>query len=155
MKMHWVVVADASRAHVLAADELLQEFEAVAELIHPESMLRAKDQVSDDRGRTRGGPGSHWAPQSAFDAHTNLKSHEVESFAREVAKVLRNGLLDKEYERLVLVAAPSLLGNLRAALDKEVEKAIVGEIPLNLTKLPIHELPAAVRGRLSETAGLP
>jgi protein required for attachment to host cells len=53
-----------------------------------------------------------------------------------VAQVLDERLEKAEFDRLVLVAAPVTLGDLRAMISKRVAAVVVGEIPRGLTKMP-------------------
>jgi protein required for attachment to host cells len=53
-----------------------------------------------------------------------------------LADALTEGWRDRAYDRLILVAAPSALGDLRAALSPEVRAKVVAEVPKDLTKTP-------------------
>ena len=44
------------------------------------------------------------------------------------------------FEKLVLVAPPRVLGELRQELHKEVQDRIVGEVPKTLTNHPIDRI---------------
>jgi len=53
-----------------------------------------------------------------------------------LADALADGSREKAYDQLILVAAPSALGDLRAALSPEVRAKVVAEVPKDLTKTP-------------------
>src|SRR5687768_13364490 len=115
MKVHWVLIADASRARLFASDEDLEKFDTVDTMLHAESRVKAADLVSDERGRGTAGPGG---AQTAYDRHTDPHRATVDAFARTVAHRLRDGRVHGEFERLVLVAPPQFLGMVRGHLDK-------------------------------------
>jgi protein required for attachment to host cells len=57
-----------------------------------------------------------------------------------LADALALGLRRKAYDRLVIVAAPSALGDLRAALSEQVRAKVIREIAKDLTKTPDSEV---------------
>jgi protein required for attachment to host cells len=68
--------------------------------------------------------------------------HQVESdrFAHSIAKLLESGLAENAYEQLVLVAPPSFLGLLRAALSETVAKHIKLTLDKDYTALEVRDL---------------
>ena len=50
-----------------------------------------------------------------------------------------------DFDQLVVVAAPQMLGDLRQAFPEGLRKVIVAEIAKDFTKLPAHELRDAIR----------
>jgi protein required for attachment to host cells len=64
----------------------------------------------------------------------------VDKVAKELDNA-RNGL-----RRIVLVAPPRALGDLREACSAEVRALVTNEVAKDLTKLPVHDLV----GRLDE-----
>ena len=125
MLIHWVVVADSARAEIYQSDLLFKEFEPVESRIHPKSRVKAKDIVAGDRGSNRAYAG---AVHSAYERHTEPHRGAQEEFAREIAELLRVGRVEERFERLVLIATPGFLGKLRAELDEETAKRVIGSI---------------------------
>ena len=68
------------------------------------------------------------------DPHRLLKT----KFANQLADVLAREV--DRYDRLVVVAAPVTLGDLRSALSDKVRAKIVGEVVQDLTKTPNGDL---------------
>jgi protein required for attachment to host cells len=128
MPTTWIVAADASRARILqvADRERLVEVE---DLVNPEGRLHNREINTDAKGRFAGPdrPGGH-----SSDDEERTVDHYNELFAKRVADYLEKARTDRRYERLVVVAAPKMLGQLRQELDKEVEKLLVGEVPKDL-----------------------
>jgi protein required for attachment to host cells len=54
----------------------------------------------------------------------------------------------KSYDRLVIVATPVTLGDLRAAISDHVRDKIVGEVAQDLTKIPNGEIAEHIKGVL-------
>lgn len=125
----WVVVADSSRGKIFAQDKQSNELQERVDLIHPGARLQGEELTSDRPGRHTGayGQGSH-----VFDARTEAKEHEAETFAKEIAKRLEAGRTSGQFQKLVLMAPPAFLGVLRAQLDDEVRKLVVEEIAKDL-----------------------
>jgi len=152
MLMHCVVVANASRARIFGAGELLEKFELVEELEHRDARGRAADLVSDDRGRTRGGGGS---PQSGMEQRTDPHSREEEVFARKVSKALVGCVSKGHFERMIVIAPPGFLGVLRRIVPKTVQRKVVASVAKDFTNFSIHELPKRVRAVIPPTTGMP
>jgi protein required for attachment to host cells len=123
--VHWVVVANASRARVFAADLFFATFESIEDRIHPSSRMRDQQLVSSAPGRSYASPGGN---HTAFDRHTDPHDVEVERFARELADLLDEARKAERYERLVLVAPPKFLGLLRETIDANTARTVIGSI---------------------------
>lgn len=71
-----------------------------------------------------------------IDARQEVKDH----FARTIAERLNRAKLDKLYDRLVLIAPPKMLGEIKKYLEKRVLKQIVAEMPKDLTYFDAESL---------------
>ncbi len=136
MRKVWVVVADAAFAKFYKAENVktLNEFNT---LTHKESRLPNHDLCSDRPGRAtelRGG-----APHM-MQREFSPKLKEKDHFATEIAKVLEQGLIDGEYERLYLIANVQFATLLRHHLSPNVEKMITAEIHKDLTEKKAEEI---------------
>ena len=101
---------------------------------HAEEAGKPRDKAGV--GHSIAGPGV-----SAVD-HSDLQLKNDTQFAQEVTRGLSQALSAKEFDRLVLVSGPHMLGLLRANLDDHLRPAIVGEIDKDLTAQPIAALEA-------------
>jgi protein required for attachment to host cells len=145
-----IVVADSSRARLLAWDEKPDRpWRVLAELEHPESREKDKDLVEGDRGRTRQGMGT--GARSAMEPPTAPHEVEHEVFARLVAEKLREEFDRHACDSVVLVAPPHFLGLLRKSLGPQVEKHVRHAIDKDYARLSLHELQAALAGKLQPT----
>jgi protein required for attachment to host cells len=131
MAITWIVAADASRARILqvADPQRLVEIEA---FVNPDARLQDRDVDTDARTRF---PGGHTA-----DPEIGAVEHRNELFAKRVADYLDKARNDHRYERLVIVAAPKMLGQLRQELDKEVRKLVLDEVPKDLSWFNARDL---------------
>ena len=61
-------------------------------------------------------------------------------FARDLAERLEDAVHRGRFARLMLIAAPKTLGDLRELLPESVKAKVVAEIDKDLTKVPRPEL---------------
>lgn len=71
---------------------------------------------------------------------TDPQRHAEYTFARDLADHLEKAANEHRFDRLVLVAAPKALGDLRGLLPKTVQSKIVAEINKDLTNIPTPDL---------------
>ncbi|UWQ51259.1 host attachment family protein [Leisingera caerulea] len=125
----WVLVADSEKALFL---------ENTTDAQNPNLKVRRKDEQENpsDReqsanrpGRFNDGPSVHRSAVDDTDWHQLAKERFASDLADRLYKMAHKG----EFERLVLVAAPEVLGELRKNLHKEVADCVVGEVAKNLT----------------------
>ncbi len=130
MKTTWVLVAEKSRARLFdwQSRDVLNEIKTFS---HPESRLHEQDLVTDKRGRAfdSAGEGRH-----AHQEQNRARQHESETFAKELIALLDRSRSRQEYERVVIVAAPEFLGQLRDEMPPELEKAVLQEVSKNLVQ---------------------
>ena len=133
----WILIADGARARILESHGPASKLTAHSELVFKGDHSATHDLVSDREGRSYSsqGPGRS-AIEPHSDPHRNLKS----KFAHELATALAHGLDQNAYDRLVIVATPVTLGDLRSAISDHVRAKVVGEIDKDLTKLPNDEI---------------
>lgn len=87
-------------------------------------------------------------PRSAFE-DTDWHQLAKERFADDLADILYKKAHNGEFDRLVLVAAPSVLGDLRGKLHQEVSNRVIGEIPKTLTNHSVDDIEAMVKSGLA------
>ncbi len=142
----WIVVADGTRARFLVNEgpgrglsEALPE-EAGAPL------PPTRELGTDRPGRVfESADGARHAMEPRVDWHR----FEKQRFARSVARVIDRGANDRSFDRLILIAPPKTLGDLRAVLGHASRDAVHGELAKDLTKVSIHDLPAHLKDVLN------
>jgi protein required for attachment to host cells len=133
----WIVVADGAvaRFYSLAGPAAKIEPALPYELRHPNPASR--NQGTDHPGRVHESSGvARHAVEPRVDPHRESKR----TFAREIAELLAVKTREKSFERLVIVAPPQMMGDLRAALDDATKACIKAEIAKDLTHLSAKEL---------------
>jgi len=133
----WVAVADGARARLFSNDGPGKGLAPVADGDLSGPRAPSRDIDADRPGRTFDslGEGRH-AKQSRSDPHRLAKHHFIEILAAR----LDEGHKRQAFDRLVLVAPPQALGDLRACLGIGVQAKVSAELPKDLTHLKDHEL---------------
>jgi protein required for attachment to host cells len=133
----WILVADASRARIFAAEKALSPLEEIRALTSPEGRLHEGDLVSDKGGRDRNpGVGAH-----GFNVEDEHKQDNAERFAAQVCQELESARNAGEFRKLYVVAAPGFLGMLRRHQSSPLRQMVAGEVDKNLST----QDPASIR----------
>ena len=132
----WVVVADGEKALFLRneGDEKYPNLEVFRELRDENPATR--DQGTDRPGRFNDGPSVHKSAVEETDWHRI----EKERFAKEIAERLYKAAHRGDFQRLVIVAPPLVMGEKRKEMHKEVEQKVVGEVAKTLTNHTVDEI---------------
>jgi protein required for attachment to host cells len=135
----WIVIADGAHAKVFQYSAEKPRLEAVKDVSFQIDLPRTHDIVSDRPGRAYESHGhARHAKSGRSDPHRELKR----DFAHKVAGALQMSLGDKRYDKLILVAPPATLGDLREALAKGVRACVTAEVAQDLVKVPVSRLPS-------------
>lgn len=134
----WVVIADGARARLVSAEghgkmlHVVEQREFSADHRPNRELQDDKpSRVYESHGETRHGV------EPKTDPHRELKR----DFARIIAEALEDSLHLKHFDRLVVVAPPVTLGDLRTALSEAVKASVIAEVAMDLTKIPNSEVP--------------
>lgn len=142
----WVLVADSEKALFL---------ENVTDTQDPHLKVRRKDEQDNpsDReqsanrpGRFNDGPSVHRSAVDDTDWHELAKERFASDLADRLYKLAHKG----EFEQLVLVAAPEVLGELRKNLHQEVSDKVIGEVAKNLTNHETSKIEHMVKEAISD-----
>lgn len=132
----WILVADGKRARVLTQEAYNVGLTLLDELDGPEA-AHARDLKTSPPGRAFTAAS---AARHAIEPHTDPLVHEKRQFARRLAEKMNAAARDKRFRRLVLVAPPKTLGDLRAALDQATSQLVGAEVPADHTRTPADQL---------------
>ena len=142
----WVLIADGARARILQQLGPGRDLTAIDGMVFHGDHAATHDLVSDREGRSFS---SHGSGRSAYEPHADPHRDLKTKFAHQLAEVLAHGLKHNAYDRLVIVAAPATLGDLRTAISEHVRAKIVGELAQDLTNTPNGEVATHLRDVLS------
>ncbi len=139
----WIVIADGHEAKVLESHGPHSDLVPVVDMALVMD-LPPNREIQDDRpGRSfeSAGPTRH-AVESRTDPHRELKRE----LARNVVGKLDLALRDGRFDRLVIVAPPATLGDLRHAVSPQLEAKIAAELAKDLVHIPHHDLTTHLAG---------
>lgn len=137
----WIVIADAARAKIFVQEKNGAPLVALdkGEFYNRDSSHHTRDLGSDRPARSQESVGS---ARHAIEPKHDPRRLAAAEFAEDVADYLEQSAVSKRYDRLVIVAPPHMLSDLRKALGNHAEPLVVAEINKDLTKIPLHELPS-------------
>jgi protein required for attachment to host cells len=131
-----VMVADGRKILVFRnkGDSAFPQLEA--ETVREQENPANRDQASDAAGRSSSPMGGR---QSSME-QVNFHDQEEQRFAVEAADILKRRALANDYEKLIVIAPPTALGEIRKHYHKEVQDRLVGEIAKDLSNHPVAEI---------------
>lgn len=137
----WVVVADGEKALFLRneGDATYPDLQVVRELGQENPPTR--EQGVERPGRYSNGPSPH---NSAFD-EADWHRLGKERFADEIARLLYRMAHRGDFDELVIVAPPVVLGAMRKKLHQEVSDRVAAELPKTLTNHVVEDIEAILR----------
>jgi protein required for attachment to host cells len=135
----YILVADGARARLYANHGVGKGLQLVSGATHKADLHRHdRDILADKPGRAFNSVDS---ARSAMEPPTEWHRFEKHKFAREMAKVLDAAAANKAFDRLILIAPPATLGDLRTELSEATRKMVTAELPKDLTRHAENELP--------------
>jgi protein required for attachment to host cells len=154
MPTTWILIADGARARLLEQDPKSRHLKPTAEHEFFGSRAQSKEIASDDRGRSfdssgRGQPSDVGGQRHGMEPRTDPQRYAEYAFARDLSVHLEKAANEHRFDRLILVAAPKALGDLRRLLPKSVHDKIVAEIDKDLTNVPTRDLGKHLDAHLS------
>lgn len=126
MKMIWILVANQAEAQIYSSDRLPGNLLLIDVLTNKEGAAHPRDLVSDAPGRAFDSMGSG---RHAMEPNTGVKEEQRRRFVKEMVERLQTGHTKNGFEKLVLLAAPAVLGVIRKTLTTDLAKIVVKEIP--------------------------
>jgi protein required for attachment to host cells len=135
-----VVVADERDANFFDLTRPQEPPQARGSLHNDAAVLPDRDLETDRPGR-RFGTNSN---RHAVDGERSTHRHESELFAKQVAHTLDGARSRNEFDRLVLIAAPRMLGMLREALPPPCRAVVAAEIAKDFVHHEIESIRDAV-----------
>ena len=136
MSITWILVANASAAHLYANFGPKKGLLKLKEFEHSASRGKALDLVSDRPGRYNGHGNGH----VSFMPATDPKQNEAQHFALELAKELEHGRTANCYQRLILVASAPFMGVINGNLDSHVRILVSDSFEKDYTKASKKQL---------------
>ena len=144
-----VIVADGRKRLLFRneGDEVYPKLEVVE---HDEKIVPAREDMATDEPGSKHDYGAGMNQRSGME-ETDFHQLEEDRFAADTAERLPTRALRTEYSKLIVVAPPRALGELRKHYHKEVEARIIGEIAKDLSNRPTDEIEQLIAS--TETKG--
>ncbi len=133
----WILIADGARARIVKNTGPGRGVEADSNLVFRSEHRKLQEIMADKPGRgfDSVGKGRH-----AMAYGTDAVREDERYFLQGLAERLEKEALADAYDRLILIAPPRALGDLRPFLSKPVRNRIHEEIAKDLTQLPNDRL---------------
>jgi protein required for attachment to host cells len=93
--------------------------------LHNDAARPDRELETDRPGRRFGGTHGN---RHAVDGERSTQRHETELFAKQVCQALDGARTRHEFDRLVIIAAPRMLGMLREALPAPCQAVVAAEV---------------------------
>jgi protein required for attachment to host cells len=131
----FVFIGDGRKALFLRNEGNPAELSLKTEEVFADDNPPTREQGTDRPGRVNKPIGQRAAVEPT-DWH-DLEEHR---FARRVAAAMEQLVRERDVKAIVVVAPPRTLADLRDAFHADVKARIVGELPKDLTRLPVGEI---------------
>ena len=156
-----VVVADQSAARFYDVSGRGARLTSAGELANPKARVHDRELRSDKPGRIFSSAAGATSPRGtgrrgsvvhhAAGGERGPQRQEAQRFARRIAADLLTAHRADRFERLVLMAGPRFLGDLRAALPASLRRQVSHEVRGDF----VHQPESEVRGHIPSAALFP
>ena len=136
-----IVIADGEHVRFVQPD-VDNVLRTIGSLDSASAHLRSRDIGSDRPGRSFE---SGTVARHAVGERHDLHAIEKQRFVHLIGEQINAAAGRREFDKLLLVAPPRALGELRAALDAATLAKLVGTLEKDLVKTPDHELSPHLR----------
>jgi protein required for attachment to host cells len=135
----WILVGDGEKVLVFVnhGDETQPDFKTLRVLEHPLPSSNTPTAAHPDEA---GGETGELLDHEALRQEGGWQRIEKQKFAKEIAGALYKAAHAGRFSRLVVVAPPRTIGDLRGELHKEVADRVVAEVPKDLTNVPPYQI---------------
>jgi protein required for attachment to host cells len=138
MNNTWILVAHRGGARLFENTGVGKGMNLLHDIPHPAGRLKNKDIGADKPGRSFDSRGQS---RHSLGKEQDPASHVAEQFAKQLGTILDNGRSHHRYAKLVLVAEPRFLGNLRAALSHPTAALVKATVDKDLGGVDPHNIP--------------
>jgi protein required for attachment to host cells len=137
MTNYYIVVAESTRARIFDYEKGSQRFEEICDLVHPQGRLEEQESNSDKPGRQMRGDAK--AHHCIAGSNSN---REIESgvFAKEICSKLETDRCHNKFDKLILIAPPHFLGELRDKMTPYCSSRVSSSIGKNLLHCSKEEI---------------
>lgn len=132
-KRNWILLADGGNARIMERVAPFGKLKEVINLTHTHESTHEQGHDRPGRSFESASPTRH-----AYEPHSDKHELHKESFAKELATLLKNAYHTKKFDELSIFSAPHMLGLLRHHLGKNaLASKIIKEYPKDILALPL------------------
>ena len=142
MNTIWILVANQAEAQIYSAGQIRGNLVLVETLTHEEGAAHARDLTSDAPGRVHDRMGS---ARHSMEPDTGVKEESRRRFVKKMVARLESAHFRGDYDHLVLLAAPAVLGVIRKTISKKFTNVVVKEIPKDVIGQDLDKIKAQLR----------
>lgn len=129
----WIVLADGARARILLNSGPGKGLQQLEGELFTNPLPPSREINSDRPGRSFNSTGAvRHAMEPGIDPHRQRKL----DFLRKVASYLDRACQRNEFDRLIIIAPPTAMGDIRSGISGAVRDRIHAEMPLDLVDHP-------------------
>jgi protein required for attachment to host cells len=136
----WIVATDGGRALIMRNDGTTAKPRLTVLRKYDQDVPPTRYLGTDKPGRTHARVGPGRASLEPTDLHQQVEDRLMTEVAADLAEDLRQ----QKFSTLVVAAAPTALGTLRKAMNEELRKAVVAEVPKDYTNMELPKLGLAL-----------
>lgn len=151
MQTTWILVADSSRARIFEQQGVDGQLEEIEDFVNPAGRAADSELGADEEGRFIG-MGERFQGHTSEPAATPHE-HQTQLFANSVTQYLQHAHSEHRFHHLNLIAPAKFLGLLRADLNKEVLRMVVGEMSREISGWSMHDIEIYLRAKHQEQGG--
>lgn len=145
-KQTWILLADGAHARIYLNDGVGKGIKPVPGAVFDETILPTREINADKPGMSFGSVGQgRRRKQPKTDPNRQAKFN----FAKQLAAFLEQEHNNNRFDRLILVASPGTLGDLRAVLPPSIRHIVYGELDKDLMHIKEQELPDHLNAMLA------
>jgi len=139
----WILIANGTQARIVCHTGPGHGFQDIDGMTFTCDNTKTGEINSDRPGRTFDSAGSG---RHSMEAPTDPQRHRKLHFAGALAQHLKEHYQRNSFDRLIIAAAPVMLGDIRKALPKEVNNIVYAELAKDLCHIANSELDQHLAG---------
>jgi protein required for attachment to host cells len=142
MNRIWVLVANQAEAQFYTCKRLPGKLEPAGTLTNEEGAAHARDLISDAPGRVHDRTGN---ARHMMEPDTAVKVEIRRRFVKEMVGRLESAHRRHDFDELVIMAAPAVLGVIRKTMTAALSKAVVRELPKDVIGQGLDKIEAQLQ----------
>lgn len=139
MSNHWYLIAQRAEAKIYEQRGVAASLRLVERIGNPKGVLKTSELVSDRQGRS---DQASRVGHNAVGEDSAPRENVLKSFTRRLSKYLEAAAERGDFDSLVLVAEPHVLGELKKSLGRSAERKLRQTLSKDLLHVPETEVSA-------------